>query len=94
VLRISHFWKSQVFRGGIFDDGILGLAPEKDANQSSYITYLKNQGIIDKKIFAFYLALDRTSKITFGGYPQELIKQGEEIKWTPIASDFSEHRYW
>ena len=39
-------------------DGILGLAPESSNNGPSFVKLLKDQKIIDKKMFSFYLTFD------------------------------------
>lgn len=51
-------------------DGILGLAPSSQRTQSSvFINELFNSGIIDKRVFSFYITSGAfTSRITLGGY--------------------------
>jgi hypothetical protein len=48
-------------------DGILGLSPDDTDNGPSYISALKDSGIIDKKIISFFLSRSTGSKFTFGG---------------------------
>ena len=48
-------------------DGILGLAPDDTGNGPSYISALKDSGIIDKKIISFFLSRSTGSKFSFGG---------------------------
>jgi Eukaryotic aspartyl protease len=72
--------------GYFADDGFLGLAPSlKDKNVTSFVKNLKNQGVIDRELFALYLALETNSTVTFGGYPKENIKQGEELVYTSLS---------
>ena len=62
-------------------DGLLGLSPRKansGQNQTVHLLVdeLKNDGVIDKAMFAFDLRsqadLTAFSKVTFGGYDPEI----------------------
>jgi Eukaryotic aspartyl protease len=35
-------------------------------------------------MISFFLSLKNESKFTFGGYPEELVKPGESIRWYPL----------
>jgi hypothetical protein len=50
-------------------DGVLGLAPRGpgDGVGPSYISALKDSGLIDKKIVSLFLSRSTGSKLTFGG---------------------------
>lgn len=50
-------------------DGILGLAPSKQGTQASlFIDELYNNGLIDKRLFSFFISKSRDeSRVTFGG---------------------------
>lgn len=41
---------------GLISDGILGLAPSNQRTEASlFIDELKNSGVIDKRVFSFYI---------------------------------------
>ncbi len=71
------------------EDGILGLSPEEDSYSTSFIEELKSQGLIDKRQVGFYLASDlsKTSRVTFGGYAEDMVKTSDSIKWYPLVAN-------
>lgn len=50
---------------------------------------MKNQSLIDKKQVGFYLSdeIDSTSRVTFGGYAEDLVKSNENLKWYPLVDN-------
>ena len=79
---ISVFESIELF--GIQSDGLLGLSPRK-TNSGGELTVhllvdeLKNDGVIDKAMFAFDLRSVEdpfaTSKVTFGGYDNAIVRE-------------------
>ena len=72
-------------------DGLLGLSPQVRTRGASgeelhlLVNELEKDGVIDKAVFAVYLAdTAHQSKITFGGYDTELASDG--ISWMKINS--------
>jgi len=65
-------------------DGIFGLSPVRKDNedlqdQDLLVNELKIDGKIDKAIFGIYLDDDfHQSKITFGSYDKQIIKESED----------------
>ncbi len=52
-------------------DGVIGLAPDDISNGPSFISTLKDQGVIDKKMFGLMITQlnqNQDSTITIGGY--------------------------
>ena len=55
-------------------DGILGLSPDYTANGPSFISKMKDHGMIDQKIASFFIGhLNQQSKVQFGGYDQNYL---------------------
>jgi len=76
-------------------DGVMGLSfPEQDegfGNLISIIDAIKDQGLLKKNIFSFYLQRDvdiADSKIIFGGYDEDLLIK--PISWGGVVSN----DYW
>ena len=44
----------------------------------------------------FYLASDlsNSSRVTFGGYAEDLVKKGEQIKWYPLVAKKGKFNQW
>lgn len=78
------------------EDGILGLSPEEDSYSTSFIETLKTQGLIDKRQVGFYLSseMDGTSRVTFGGYAEDLVKSDEKFKWYPLVDNKGQYSQW
>jgi cathepsin D len=67
-------------------DGILGLAfPElsRDPDVNSLIQTLKDEGVLEKSMFAFYLGDDSDGELAVGGYDASRM-QGE-ISWVDLV---------
>lgn len=80
---------------GLQADGILGLAPSTQRTQAElFIEELYTQGLIDKKIFSFYLAPgESTSKFTIGGYSTQFVSPkytAENLTWNELVNT----NYW
>lgn len=79
-------------------DGILGLARNKNVfirdetastnTTKSYVTGLKEEGLIDKEIFSFYFDGQESSYVDFGEIQTLNIKPGSEIKYVETNEDF------
>lgn len=72
-------------------DGVVGLAPDDPSNGPNFIGTLKNQGVIDKKMFGFMLGTQNQSvdsTITIGGYDESQFKDlnNKLIYWYPVTS--------
>ncbi len=50
---------------------------------------MKTQGLIEKRQVGFYLSgeIDSTSRVTFGGYAEDLVKANENLKWYPLVDN-------
>ena len=58
-------------------DGVIGLAPDDPSNGPNFIATLKNQKVIDSKMFGIMLGnptLSLDSTITIGGYDDSQFK--------------------
>jgi hypothetical protein len=79
---------------GLKADGILGLAPSTQRTQSSlFLDELYNNGIIDNKIFSFYISKGlSSSKVTFGGYNMEYADPASNF--TVTWNDLINTHYW
>jgi hypothetical protein len=77
-------------------DGILGLSPEEDSYSTSFIEELKTQGLIEKRQVGFYLTNDvnSTSRVTFGGYADDMVKSNEQIRWYPLVDNKGQYTQW
>ncbi|KRX06076.1 Aspartic peptidase domain [Pseudocohnilembus persalinus] len=86
---------------GYNSDGIFGMgyrSYQKDGQDEEYenfLSVLKNDDIIEDRIFAFYLNNNqfnnnnnpylKDSVLTIGGYDTQYIKEGESINWFPVV---------
>lgn len=68
--------KGAVFESGDFD-GLIGLAfPSLGDGMETLVDYMKDQNLIDKKIFSFYMSRrdeSETSFVSFGQIDKELL---------------------
>lgn len=76
---ISVYESEDLF--GLMSDGLLGLSPRKSTSGQDLTVHLlvdelKNDGVIDKAMFAFDLRsqtdYENFSKVTFGGYDRSI----------------------
>lgn len=60
-------------------DGILGLSPDNGSNGPSYVSYLRNAGLIDQRMLGFFIG-DKAyqSTVMFGGYDSSYVKSGDD----------------
>lgn len=67
-------------------DGVIGLAPDDISNGPSFISTLKDQGVIDKKMFGLMITQlnqNQDSTITIGGYDDTQFQKyiDKDIYW-------------
>ena len=67
-------------------DGVIGLAPDDISNGPSFISTLKDQGVIDKKMFRLMITQlnqNQDSTITIGGYDDTQFQKyiDKDIYW-------------
>ncbi len=76
-------------------DGILGLAPDSSGGVPSFISSLKNNQVIDNRVFSVYIGQGtEQSMIQFGGYDSFKVKKDQEnegygIHWYNLESEYS-----
>jgi hypothetical protein len=56
--------------------GAIGLAPDDPSNGPSFITALKQSGIISQSMFGFYLRPSSNAAFMFGDYDRSYLPSG------------------
>ena len=81
---------------GLVSDGLVGLSPSKigDQRPDLFIEEAYRQGSIDEMVFSILFGGDdASSKITFGGYDDEVFAK-EDLHWYPNYTIYSKHYFW
>ncbi|KAL3810702.1 hypothetical protein ACHAXA_004648 [Cyclostephanos tholiformis] len=79
--------------GGAKFDGILGLAfPALSIDQdvNALIPNLKEEGVLDRAVFAFYLGNESDGELAVGGYDASRMEDPSDITWVDLLSP----AYW
>jgi hypothetical protein len=79
--------------GGAKFDGILGLAfPALSIDQdvNALIPNLKEEGVLEKAMFAFYLGNESDGELAVGGYDPSRMEDPDDITWVDLLSP----AYW
>lgn len=74
-------------------DGILGLAfpaISRDPGVNTLIPNLKEKGVMDKAMFAFFLGDNAEGELAIGGYNEERMEDPTAINWVDLAQP----AYW
>jgi cathepsin D len=81
---------------GLSSDGLLGLAPSNQMTLANvFIDKLYDAGVIDNKVFSFYLRPGKGSKFTVGGYDLNLaIAANKGLNYSISWNNLVNSRYW
>lgn len=78
-------------------DGILGLAPSSQRTQAQlFVERLYDEGIIDQKLFSFYITKgEESSRVTFGGYDLKYAAASSKDENATVTwNDLTNVNYW